>query len=349
MSVKGLLTKDFRTKAVAAAIAMGVWFYAYSSSLATKEGVAVPLNILTDPGWIITHARAPGGEELRVESDAGEATAYVEVTLRYPRRSEYLIQEAIRAGKIYGEIDARSSEATERGVSLFPSDFHAPSDLNARIVEVKTSSLRLTLTHEITRPDVEVELSLSDPPPGARIQNVYAFPRRVAVTGPKHVVERLDRIQTERISISDLRPQFGVAIPIFAQINERVVIDGEEHIVQCDETIRCSVYLAPEHITRTFEDVPIQVLMPSDFAPNFKLELSKSAIPIAVTGPPQAVNNLSVEDILLFVDLRAMDPTPGSRQYHSIRWSITGVSPGDDVRVREPEQISSVVIAGTEE
>lgn len=349
MSVKDLLAKDFRTKAVAAAIAVGVWFYAYSSSLATKDGVAVPVNILTDPGWVITHVRAPGGGELPVESDAGNATAQVEVTLRYPRRAEYLIQEAIRAGKIYGEIDARSSEATERGVSLFPADFHAPTDLSARVVEVKTPSLRLTLTHEVTRPDVEVELTLSDPPPGARIQNVYAFPRRVAVTGPKHVVERLDRIQTERISISDLRPQFGVAIPIFARINERVVIDGEEHTVQCDETIRCSVYLAPDHLARTFEDVPVQLLMPPDLAPDFKLELSKTAIPVEVTGSPHVVNDLRVDDILLFVDLRAMDPTPGSRQYHSVRWSIAGVSPGDDVRVREPEQISSVVIAETEE
>lgn len=344
MSVKSLFIKDFRNKATALVIAVGVWFYAYATSQSHKDGVAVPVHVHTDAGWVITNVREPRGMEIPIQKSPGRVTVMAEVSLRYPRRSEHLIQDAIRTGAIHGQIHVQSPDAVEKEVALLPDDFRVPAGLGARIAEVRPSSLRLRLAHERTRPDVPVEPRVSAPPPGSRIEMVWPNPRRVAVTGPKSVVDNLEKVFTREINIRDIPPQFGVPIDVATRIEESVELDGQTFRIQADERINCRIYLAPELVTRSFEDVPIFLLAPSDLRHDIKLELSKPAISVEVVGVPEIVNNLRKEDILLFIDARAIDPAPGRRQYHAVGWRIQGVPPGEEVRVREPEQISTVVV-----
>lgn len=344
MSVKGLFFSDFRNKATALVIAAGVWFYAYATTQSHKDGVAVPVHVHTDPGWVITNVRGPGNLEIPIQKSPGLVTVMAEVSLRYPRRSEHLVQDAIRTGAIHGQIQVRSPDAVEKEMALLTDNFRVPPGLGVRIAEVQPPFLRLTLTHERTRPDVPVEPRVSAPPPGSRIEMVWPNPRRVAVTGPESLLDRLERVYTREINIRDLPPQFGIPIDVAARIEETVELDGQTYRIQADERINCRIYLAPEMVTRTFEDVPIFLLAPTDFLPGIKLELSKPAIPVEVEGVPDAVNNLRKEDILLFIDARNIDPAPGRRQYHAVEWRLLGVSPGEAIRIREPEQISTVVV-----
>ena len=343
MKVQDLFVKDFRTKAMALAIAVGVWFYAYNATMATTETPA-PLRISTDPGWVVALVRNAAGKVL---ADAGDVVT-AKLWIEYPQRTRDLLREALAEGKVGGEIkvsaQAKGVETVETEARVVPGLFHVPSGVEARVKVVDPKVLRITLAQVQTRQGVLVEPVFSEAPPGTRIADRSFFPRRVNVTGPKSVVAKLEKIRTEPINISDEPTQYVLPIRRTVGIDTRVKVGGQERLVRCDQRVTCTVMLGPKPAIRTFEDVPILFLMKPDHPYKGKLTLPKSpTLTVRVMGPPERIKELKRESILLFVDVRGLDLAPGGRTYRDVHWRILGVQPGEEVYVEDPTD--QVVVA----
>ncbi|HRU05765.1 MAG TPA: CdaR family protein [Candidatus Brocadiia bacterium] len=349
MRLRSLPIKDVRNIVMSLVIAIAVWFYAYSSSLATRIST-VRVNIVAKSGWMVTRVTGPSGRDMVVKLDesAGPQSqethvflVSVEVMIQYPRRSEDIVQEAIQAGKIYGEItiDAptEDEEREKMPVLIFPADFKAPSGLGASIIKVLTPRLFVSIAQEETRQDVPVEPVVVATPPGTRVDSKWPTPDRVAITGPRSVVQRLDKIKTEPIDIRGAEPTFNKAIPVSTRINERVVLDGVERRVRCNTAVECTIYLAPQPVEKEFTGVPIMLLTEPGFPYDVRI-ISSGKINVRVSGSPAALANLTEKDILLFVDVNAMDRKPGP-QYRDVLWKVRNVPAGETVTVKQPEQV----------
>ena len=337
MKLHEVFTKNLRTKMLALFIAVVIWFYAYNASVATKERV-VPLRISTDPGWVVTRVRDKAGQELARHGNEVSTT----VTIQYPRRSEDLLDEAFRAGRIEADIAARGDEDVEIEIPLDAARVHIPSKVGGKVKAVRPAGIRVTLAQVETKTGVKVDPDFSKPPPGTRISEQTISPRTVSVTGPKSVVAKLKSIKTELIDLRDETAQY--VLPISRTVKIDTLLPGGKR-VQCDEEVDCAIRLAPEPTTRVFEDIPVLLLIKPDHPYKGKLTLPNPTMKANVKGPPDRLKDIQANQILLFVDVRGLDLPPGGRTYRPVHWSILGVRAGEDIYVEDPADPILIVVA----
>ena len=325
MKLADILLTNAKSKAMALLMAIGVWVFAYNFSRKTMTA-AVPLRIQSPPNWSVS----------------GEAPSAVKVSINYPMFIEDRLREALRSpGELYCQLDADLTEGgpdeQDLDLTISAENFRLPRDTatDARIWPEEPLRLRLRFAREETRSDVAVEVALSKPPAGYVIDTVWPWPRRVSITGPKREVAALKTVRTRMVKIDDM------PVPRNMKIEGRVHVDPGKDALRCDDVIEYTIYLRRNPVTRTFEKVPIQLLMPPDYRYEVKLAGSVQDLTIKVTGAQNVVKGIKPENILLFVDVNRL--TLG-KQYQTVQWRIVGIEPGEEITVEGVKQDVSIEV-----
>ena len=316
--IRQLFTENVPTKIMAIFFAGALWSYAYYFSLQSETAENVPLEIRVPDGWAVIERDPP---------------ALASVTFTYPTHAADRVKDALIRGEIRAVYVAEPGpdEALKsfEGVRLQPGDFHVPSGTDLRVDEWSPKIVNFKIAKKATR-RLKVELDLSDPPAGYRMQGKpWWSPRTIEVQGPVEVLDKAKCIRTKPITISP-PPQLGPPRQLSIPILPVVEVEGKAYSVTCSERIDYIIYLTPELTARVFEKVPLLVARPQDFPHVVKLK--ERQIDVTVRGGAAAVADLQRRNVRLFVDVSDLRPQ-ATQQLTDVHAMIVGVANPDDFEI----------------
>jgi len=290
---------NLTTKAMALFMALILWLYAWSIS--RENGVlAVPLDVETGPGWSWTLV--------------GRNQASVDVELTFPRRLRQNVYAAQTEGRIRIVLKPPlSGSGPDRREVVIPLDeayLRMADSLRASVKRFHPAELTIRLMREDTV-ELPVVPRLSDPPPGYQVKaQAMSMPPRVRVRGPKDALSRATGIETELLDISAVAPFIGSEWEdaLEARLAQKVTVNGETFPVKCAATVRVRVSLIPIPKKRTFEKVPINLLRSYPYPYVAEPKEDDRATDVKVSGPASVVDTLKKEKIILYVDVRNLEP-----------------------------------------
>ncbi len=286
-------------KVIAIAIAIAIWAYA-SSRLKEETGIDVPLTV-----------RVPEGYEIVYQSHDR-----IQIWLRGPhflikRRQDEAAQHYLRM------TTALKPEQLEEGVARLevePGWLNVPQWQLARTsVSVQPQFVDVHVSKVVKRL-LPVEVTLSEEPhPGYEIRSRLAIPPVVSVTGPAVVVDRLEVVRTQAVSVWDAqvdlrRPGVPLVLEQTLELSE-----GLEVLVSFDAEppqVAVRVEVGSEKEERRFEGIALQILRPPDFPYDVEIAPEQESISVLVSGLPQDIARLTAASVTAYVDLRDLQEPP---------------------------------------
>jgi hypothetical protein len=291
-------------KAMALALALGLWFYANIFSYTPYGDCQIPVHPRVSEGWSVVH-----GENLQVTA-----------TLSYPRRFEDQFKQELDAGKTYIECNA-TPEPTGLNqqsvtVPLKKELLVTSRDYSLKIMGFNPSKLQIELIRETARM-VRVIPRISAPP-GYDVAYAVPLTATVMIRGREDIVAQLVKsgIETEEMDISSPPPDAPEwdmqQVP--AHVPSSVTIGDKSYPISCSDLVECHVHLLRQSVERNFTDVPIELLLPPSYS-YVATPLRERTTDVQVTGPKHEVDELKKENIVLYVDVRDPKLVPQETPY----------------------------------
>ncbi|GAC1393753.1 MAG: hypothetical protein NVSMB47_01610 [Polyangiales bacterium] len=144
---------------------------------------------------------------------------------------------------------------------------------------------------------VPIEVTWTAPPEGLAIRNLSVDPSSIAITGPKSIIDVLQRLRTVGLDLSH-RPAGSHTQSLLVDLNENPALVGStqlgaEAIVKPSiDTVEAKFELVPETKTRTFGNLPVLV------TGGRGVTLRPSKVTVVVTCPPRRADELVAEAIV---------------------------------------------------
>lgn len=214
--LRELFFEEWTLKLVALVITLALWLGVTSRSAPTIVRLrGVPLSFLLPA-------------DLEISNDPREQ---VEVTLSGERRK----LDDLASRNLVVTSDVSGYREGERVARMNPDSISMDLPEGVNVVRVEPNTIPLRLERRIER-FVEVGVRIEGrPAEGFEVRSVEAIPARVAVRGPASRVRRLERAQTETVSLDDRRESFTLT---------QVAIDIEdEKIVALDPAVEVRIVI----------------------------------------------------------------------------------------------------------
>ena len=302
--VRNHVLNNFLAKVMALAMALGLWFYAYIGSTTEYNDFPIPVHVHASEGWSVVHS-----ENLQVTA-----------TLSYPRRFDNRFKQELSAGKTYIDCNVapeqNSLDQQSVTVPLKKELLVTSGDFSLKVGGFNPSKLQIELIRETSKM-VRV-IPKTSAPPGYVV--AYAFPltATVMIQGREDIIAQLVKtgIETEEMDISPPppdAPEWDIQ-QVPARIPSSVTVGDKNYPITCSEPVECHIHLVRESIERSFNEVPIELLVPPGYA-YVATPLRERATEVLVTGPKHDVDDLKKESIVLYVDLRSPTLVPQETPY----------------------------------
>lgn len=279
--MKRFFLENKSSKIIAVAVAIFLWFYANDRVQRTTEV------------WASFQVTAP--EDVAVDY----AITNIKIKVRGPRS---LLEKLGHEKLVYTHyVEEEVKGEFQIDVPINPNRLELPEAIKA--LEVHPELVRVTLS-KITTEYLPVKLDFASKPAGGSVlieEKSYAIPSVVRVTGPETVVKKGAEILAEPIYLDHLNASQLYPVPVAM----RQEIGGTK--VECDKTVRVYVAIEKKMDTRTLERVPIRFFAPPGYKHEAKI-LDEPYLNLRVKGPLEVLNDLGQEDILLFVNVSALEP-----------------------------------------
>ena len=292
--VKNFFFGNLTAKAMALIMALALWFYAYSASR-MEQTWTVPLEVGMTEGWALS------GEEPKVTMTVACPNALSE-DFKAARAANRIGLTATLTPKEDG-LDEQALD-----IELGSSNLRAPSTLKATVRRLSPSQFTLRVVRQETKA-LTVDPQVSEPRTGFKLLSLpRAIPAKVSVRGPRDILSRVEKIETELVDIGNLTPLRGVTEKVPARVAQYVVVDGDRHDVVCNEPVQVQIALGALPKQKTFADVPIHLLRPPDYPYVVEIREGERATDVDVSGPDEVVDKLEPANIVLYVDVRDLKP-----------------------------------------
>ncbi|MCA9542370.1 MAG: YbbR-like domain-containing protein, partial [Myxococcales bacterium] len=223
-------------------------------------------------------------------------------------------------------IDLNLSGYESGQVTFDPELFKLPPDLQVR--EVRPAAMVVRFEARVQRAlPIEARFE-GEPQTGYRVTQVTVDPPEATVVGAQSVVEALEKVQTERISLVGRSQTTTIDVPLSAP---------PAYASYRDRGRRYGVTLTIEEkrSTRLVSAIPVEVRgLPPD-APGF--EVSPPTVDITLHGPMTRLSALKTDELLSHVDASKL----GDGKVHSVQ---VRVDPPEGLTVQdiEPNQVTLV-------
>jgi|LSQX01.1.fsa_nt_gb YbbR domain-containing protein len=156
--------------------------------------------------------------------------------------------------------------------------------------EPKRVKFRAVLAEGVPKKNVPVNARIIGKPlEDFRLKAVVVEPALVAVEGPLAKLERVTKVDTETIDITDIAKEQNMVIPLRSPDDPLVKIVGAP-------SVRVNVLLTPFTVTRLVSRVAVEVEGRSVY-PKWKVE--PPSVNITVEGVPSEVNSLDEKELLI--------------------------------------------------
>ena len=161
-------------------------------------------------------------------------------------------------------------------------------------MRVTPTSARLVLDRTVERNVEVIPRVVGSPAEGFELYNIELSPSTIAVAGPSSLVEGLEQVTTEPVSVDGLREPYSRMV--------RVELDPLIRVVR-ELNVALALDIGEERMRREIQGVPVQGL-PEDR----KATITPDRLTVRIEGPRSLVEPLRAEDLLAQVPVSGLAP-----------------------------------------
>jgi hypothetical protein len=184
-------------------------------------------------------------------------------------------------------------------------DYKLPTGVKV-LPDVGPPPLKLRWDVNITK-RVPVEPTYTQLPEGLAMRNLIVDPSNVAVTGPKSIVDVMQRLRTVGLNLSNL-PAGSHTQSVLLDVYENPALVGAAVSVKPEvDAVEARFDLVPETKTRTFANLPVLVLGGKGAT------LRPAKVTVVVTCPPRRADELAADAVVPKIDLVELGPDFGKK------------------------------------
>jgi YbbR domain-containing protein len=219
----------------------------------------------------------------------GAAEQTVSVRLSGPRD----IVRSLTPNQLLVIADLSGKEPGERVVQLKVDEGFMPD--NVKVMQIEPASIRIKLEPNLTK-RLRVDAQLSGKVvEGREIYGVELSPREVEIEGPQSVVNKMERVLTEKVSLDGRDADFQTSIEVEIPQDSRIKTSGQ---------IELSVKIGEERLLRSFAAAPVQWI--DKGAAGWLLT---KTVRLEVFGPKSVVESLRADDLRVEVETDGLPPS----------------------------------------
>ncbi|MBK9648510.1 MAG: YbbR-like domain-containing protein [Deltaproteobacteria bacterium] len=263
-AVRGMFVENLATKLVSCLLALGLW--------AWVQGELV----VEETAWI--------GVDYKISDDKA-LTQEPNQRLRANISGPQALVRELRRVQPKLHVDLSEYPLGVHTIDFLPSEIEGlPPSVN--VLGLAPNSLQVEVEAKHTRTvSVRVE-QRGEPPEGYRVRQITVEPAEVEVQGPRSIVENIEAIVTEEISVSDLRAT--ARVPVVLRLSPRTL--G----LSRSQPVTATIEIEPVTSARTFTDVPVIVR-------NRGWRSELESVEITLTGPMQALAAIGEDEVTVLV------------------------------------------------
>ena len=263
-ALRGLFVENLATKLVSCLLALGLW--------AWVQGELV----VEETAWI--------GVDYKISDDKA-LTQEPNQRLRANISGPQALVRELRRVQPKLHVDLSEYPLGVHTIDFLPSEIQGlPPSVN--VLGLAPNSLQVEVEAKHTRTvSVRVE-QRGEPPEGYRVRQITVDPAEVEVQGPKSIVENIEAIVTEEISVSDLRAT--TRVPVVLRLSPRT------WGLSRSQPVTATIEIEPVTSARTFTDVPVIVR-------NRGWRSELESVEITLTGPMQALSAIGEDEVTVLV------------------------------------------------
>jgi YbbR domain-containing protein len=332
----GIFCSNYQAKLIALAIALVIWYYANSRP---KEEITinVPLHIDVPDGYELVYQSHPRVQMRIIGSHSLIQRRQEESRQNYLSMSVRLDREDFSDGLVELEVDAGWLNVPESEFVQLDVGNLNPTTVRVYVSEIVERTMPVSVT------------VYGEPRTGYDVGSYYAMPDSVSVRGPAIALDQMSEISTEEISIWDARDNLRRMVPL--QTKESIDIAGEGAVwvtLNPDPPrVAVNVEIVSERKERTYDDIPVQLLMPPDFPYEASIAEGESSVSVVIEGIPQQVESIRAEDFHVYVVLGGLsgeEIAPGASHPYKQRVYVR-LQQDSPVRIikQYPDQVTVVL------
>ena len=232
-------------------------------------------------------------------------TDKIEIKVRAaPKLMELINKENISyTVDLYTDLEfdpAGASDSIGPGAYLIPVELNRiPMNPAIKILSIRPSYLSVQLEKKI-----EKIFKITIPYDGLPAKGYIALeaiisPNHVKLTGAAPFINSIKNLKTKPIDLTNVKKTFQKNIPL--DLNNPSIISSPDHIISV------KIPIIQQLVSKTIEDIPIQIYNCPAPARSAKIEPGK--ITIKIKGPFEALNNKEIMDqIYSFIDIKDLKP-----------------------------------------
>lgn len=238
-------------------------------------------------GMALTHDRTDK-IEIRIQADPRLIEMITKKSLGYP-------------ADLYTDLEfdpAGDSSSIEPGAYVMPVDKNRiPLGPGIKIMAISPPYLQARLEKKITKTFKITVPYTGEPATGYLALEPACEPESVALTGAQSLINGIDQLKTKPIDLAGANEEFKKKIPL--DLENPLVYSSSETMFTVTVPIQQQV------ITKTLEDIPIQIL--NSPAKANRVNIKPFAITLEIKGPYEMLANKTILDqIYAFVDLAGL-------------------------------------------
>jgi YbbR domain-containing protein len=222
----------------------------------------------------------------------GDAEQTVSLRLSGPRD----IVRSLAPNQLLVVADLSGKEPGERSVQLKVDESFLPD--NVEVVQIEPPSIKIKLEPSVMK-HVRVEAQFGGKiAEGREIYSVELYPREIEVEGPRSIVDKMERIPTEIVSLDGREADFYTSV--------EVDIPHDSLRVKAPGRIDLSVKIGEERQWRRFANVPVR--WPEGMDKIQSGSLLTKTVRLEVFGPKSAIEALRDDDLRVEVETANLPP-----------------------------------------
>lgn len=195
--------------------------------------------------------------------------------------------DTLNARDLVASVDVRSIETGEHLIRLTPATvtLQLPDDVYAERFD--PAGVSLVLENDVER-DIKVEAQLEGQlPAGYELVGVRLIPEAVRIRGPQSIVNSMERVVTQPVSVQDRTTSFTIP-----QVALNI---GNSSVVALDRAVEVSIQINEDRVERTFHNIPVE---PAPGLNGFPRPATANAV---VRGPRPLLDSLHASDLAIIL------------------------------------------------
>ena len=286
----GFIRKDFVRKLMAV-ILTAIIYAAVMDRLSTNHDVAgVPLAVKPPPGFVLME---DGIQSVKVTVAGSQSL------LKRLKSSDFIVTGIEIDPDLY-------QEGKPYILNVRPENISSP--IGIKVISVTPQSFRVDMDKVDTK-DLPVEAVFDTkmpPPPGYAVNKVNVSPQYVRVTAPSMILEKLQVMKTEPISLDRMIQSFDV--------NTNVVVSRPDIKVSPGKVL-VQTEIKREIEKAIFPGLPVRIMKGADNEDCAVDVLNGKTASVTVSAPSEILKRLTPSDIKVYVDISGL----GNDGSHELR------------------------------